>query len=124
MKPARRNFMAGLFCGAITIATVWVGSIWWQSRVQRSLEDAALYDACLARGSSTVACGAFMRNFDRVRAKETAREKVLNEGGARMLAEGKSKREVVDWATRMGGVGRQISDAAGISLEELQSGKY
>lgn len=51
-------------------------------------------------------------------------EKKLNEGGAKMRAAGASKREVVEWAIGMGGVGHQISDAAGITLQELQSGKY
>jgi uncharacterized protein len=48
----------------------------------------------------------------------------LASGGAKMLAAGHSKREVVDWASGMGGVGRQLSDAAGLSLRELQEGKY
>jgi hypothetical protein len=41
-----------------------------------------------------------------------------------MLASGASKREVVEWASKMGGVGHQLSDAAGITLNELQGGKY
>jgi hypothetical protein len=124
MKPVLRSFMAGSLCGGIAIAAVWAGSVWWQSRVERSPEDAAMHDACLAGNNSYVACDAFMRSFDRVRAKEAALEKILNEGGEKMLAAGKSKREVVDWASSMGGVGRQLSNAAGISLNELQSGKY
>jgi hypothetical protein len=59
-----------------------------------------------------------------VRAKDAALEKTLKEEGAKLLAAGYSKREVVDWARGMGGVGRQLSDAAGITLNELQSGKY
>jgi len=65
-----------------------------------------------------------MRVFDRVRAKDAALEKVLNEGGAKMLASGASKRDVVKWAGEMGGVGSQISNAAGTTLQELQSDKY
>jgi hypothetical protein len=41
-----------------------------------------------------------------------------------MLAAGASKRDIVKWVIEMGGVGSQISDAAGITLQELQSDKY
>jgi putative SOS response-associated peptidase YedK len=106
------------------IGGVWAGSsILWKT--ERSPEDAAMYDACLAgKDGNTVACEAYVRVFDRVRAKDAALEKVLNEGGAKMLASGASKRDVVNWARGMGGVGSQISDAAGITLRELQSDKY
>jgi hypothetical protein len=56
--------------------------------------------------------------------REKAKSEYLKEEGARLRASGFSKREVVEWATKMGAVGSQISDAAGISLQELQSGKY
>jgi hypothetical protein len=65
-----------------------------------------------------------MQTFKRAKAKDDALEKILNESGAKMLAAGASKRDVVKWAGDMGGVGSQISNAAGISLKELQSGKY
>jgi hypothetical protein len=64
------------------------------------------------------------RLYDLERAKAAALEKALKEGGAKMLAAGHTKREVVDWAASMGGVGSQLSDAAGISLRDLQDGKY
>jgi hypothetical protein len=122
MNPDHRRFAVGALCGGILIAVAWAVSVWWNTR---SEQDAALYDACLAgNGGSTVACDAFMRTFKRAKAKDDASEKMLNEGGAKMRAAGASKRDVVKWATEMGGVGSQISDAAGISLKELQSGNY
>jgi hypothetical protein len=122
MKTDHRHFAVGMLCGGIIIAVVWAASVWWNARFE---QDAALYDACLAgNGGSTVACDAFMRTFKRAKVKDDALEKILNEGGAKMLAAGASKRDVVKWATEMGGVGSQISSAAGISLKELQSGNY
>jgi len=115
--------LIGLFCGGIVVASVWAVFAWWKP--QQSPEDAVLYDTCLAgKGGNTVACDAWMRVYKRVKAQDDALEKTLREGGAKMLAAGHSKREVVDWASGMGGVGRQLSDAAGLSLRELQEGKY
>jgi hypothetical protein len=65
-----------------------------------------------------------MRVYKRAKEKDDALENTLKEGSAKMLAAGRSKRDVVEWAARMGGVGHQLSDAAGISLKELQDGKY
>jgi hypothetical protein len=122
MKFDRRRFAIGMLCGGIVIAVVWAASAWWNVRSEL---DAALYDHCLAgNGGNPVACDAFMRTFQREIAKSAALEKILNEGGAKMLAAGASKRDVVKWAAEMGGVGSQISNAAGISLKELQSDKY
>ena len=53
-----------------------------------------------------------------------ALEKMLKEDGAKLLAAGFSKREVVEWTREKGGVGRQLSDAARISLKDLQDDKY
>src|SRR5258706_1895962 len=122
MKPHHRRFAVGMLCGGILTGIVWGVSVWWKPHSQ---EDAAQYDYCLAgNGGNTVACDAFMRTFQREKAKSAALEKVLNEGGAKMLAAGASKRDVVKWASGMGGVGSQVSDAAGISLNEYQDGKY
>ena len=41
-----------------------------------------------------------------------------------MLASGRSKRDVVEWAQQNGLVGSEISDAAGIWLKDLQSNNY
>ena|ERR1700733_6628851 len=98
------NFIAelliGLICGGF-IASVWAGSVWWKP--QRSSEDAAMYDVCLAaQNGNTVACDAYMRVYKRVKAKDDALEKSLKEGGAKMLAAGRSKRDVIEWASGMG----------------------
>jgi hypothetical protein len=123
MKLNLRGFVAGALCGAILIAAVWAGSVWW--RPQLSPEDATVYDTCLAaQNGNAVACDAYMRIYQRVKAKDDALKKTLKEGGAKMLTEGHSKSEVVDWARGMGGVGQQLSGAAGISLRDLQDGKY
>jgi hypothetical protein len=120
MKFELRGFLAGLLCGGTLIATVWAGSVWWKFPAARSHEDAAIYDECLvAQAGNVVACDALMRMVDRVNL-----EKMLKEKGAQLLAAGFSKREVVDWAKEQGGVGRQLSDAVGMFLRELQEGKY
>jgi hypothetical protein len=80
IKPDHRRFAVGMLCGGIIIAVAWGASVWWNTR---SEQDAALYDACLANGGSTVACDAFMRTFKRAKAKDDALEKTLNEGGAK-----------------------------------------
>jgi hypothetical protein len=117
------SFLVGLFCGGFIVASLWAVSVWWQP--QRSPEDSVVYDTCLAtQNGNTVACDAYMRVYKRAKENDDALEKKLKEGGAKMLAAGRSKRDVVEWASGMGGVGRQLSDAAGISLKELQDGKY
>lgn len=101
MAP-RTRFYAGLFCGAVLICVVaWGVAGWWT--------------ASFAQSSGT---------FNRDKAKVVALEKKLKEGAAKMFAAGASKRDVVKWATEMGGVGSQISDAAGISLTDLQQDNY
>jgi hypothetical protein len=121
MDSRKGAFVVGLLCGGILVATVWGGSVWRSLRPELSPDDAALYDQCLTgQQGNTVACDAFMR----AKAQDEAMKKKLNEGGAKMLAAGASKREVVEWAIGMGGVGHQISDAASITMQDLQSGKY
>jgi hypothetical protein len=125
MRLDIRSFQVGIVAGSILIALVWAGTVWWTAHRARSPDDEALYDRCMVSNKgNTVACDAFIRTYDRERAKDAALEKTLKEGGAKMLAAGHSKREVVDWAASMGGVGSQLSDAAGISLKDLQDGKY
>ncbi|WP_369725162.1 hypothetical protein AB8Z38_11595 [Bradyrhizobium sp. LLZ17] len=121
MKPERRSFIAGFVCGGALVAIICGGSIWWKASPERSANDAAIYDSCLAsKQGNTVACDAMMRMLDRERTQTAA----LIKEGARMLAAGVSKRDVVNWAIKQGAVGSQISDAAGITLRELQSDKY
>jgi hypothetical protein len=125
-------FVAGAFCGAILIAVVGGASLWWTSRPARTPEDDAIYDGCLIRLSgNTVACDALLRTLARERAalpgieeRERIAEESLKKGAAKLLAAGFSKREVVEWATKKGFVGSQLSDAVGISLGDLRAGKY
>jgi hypothetical protein len=125
MRLDIRSFQTGVIAGSILTALVWAGTVWLTAHRARSPSDGALYDGCLVSNQgNTVACDALMRTYDRERAKNAALEKTLKEGGAKMLAAGHSKREVIDWAASMGGVGSQLSDAAGISLKDLQDGKY
>jgi hypothetical protein len=120
-----RDFWIGAVSSTAVIIVFLVGYRWAMSRTERSPENAAIYDTCLAsNGGNENACDAHLRIYDRAKSKDAALEKALNEGGAKMLASGASKREVVDWATRMGGVGSQISNAAGMSLRDLQNGNY
>jgi hypothetical protein len=60
----------------------------------------------------------------RIIAREEAAETAMKKEAATLLAAGFSKREVVKWAIERGFVGSQLSDAVGISLRELQEGKY
>jgi hypothetical protein len=120
MKLDTPSFKVGLIVGSILVGFVWAGTVWWTAQHARSPEDEAAYEMCLAdHQGNTIACDAFMRMVGRSRDFG----KYLKERGAQYRAAGFSKREVVEWATKQGGVGSQISDAAGISLEELQSGK-
>jgi hypothetical protein len=121
LKPEHRRFMIGMLCGGALIAIVWGGSAWWNASPNLSSQNAAIYDNCLlAQGGNTISCDAFMRMVERSRIKS----EFLKTEGAKMRADGVSKRDVVTWAIGMGGVGSQLSDAAGISLTELQSDKY
>ena len=125
-----RTFLAGALCGIIFIAIVELA--WWKLRPERSAEDAAIYDKCLmAESGNTVACDAMVRVIDRERAalpeierRQRVAEEALNKDAAKLLAAGFSKREVVQWAIERGFVGSQLSDAVGISLEDLQAGRY
>ena len=63
-----------------------------------------------------------MRLLDRERAAENVT--AMKEEAAKLLAAGFSKREVVQWEMKRGFVGSQLSDAVGISLQDLQAGKY
>jgi hypothetical protein len=118
-----RLFLAGALCGVIFMAVVGAASIWWKPRPQRSGEDNTIYDNCLMeRSGNTVACDAMMRPLDRERAAENVT--AMKEEAAKLLAAGFSKREVVQWEMKRGFVGSQLSDAMGISLQDLQAGKY
>jgi hypothetical protein len=116
-----RFFAAGALCGIVVMAAVWTGSSWWTLEPKRSVEDRAIYDHCLmAQHGNTVACDAMMRLIERERTAEA----VMKAQAATLLAAGFSKREVVKWAIDKGFVGSQLSDAVGISLQDLQAGKY
>jgi hypothetical protein len=52
------------------------------------------------------------------------REMMLLLGRRQNAGRWRSKRDVVKWAAEMGGIGSQLSNAASISLKELQSDKY
>ena len=102
-------------------AAVWAGSTWWKLSPERLAQDSAIYDYCLMEEhGNTVACDAMMRQIERQRTAEAA----MKAQAARLLAAGLSKREVVKWAADQGFVGSQLSDAVGISLQDLQAGKY
>jgi hypothetical protein len=111
-------FIAGALCG---IALTGAASIWWNRAPQRPPQDSAIYDNCLmAQHGNQVACDALMRQLNRERAAEA----VMKQQAAKLLAAAFSKREVVKWATDQGFVGEQLSNAVGISLQDLQAGKY
>ena len=111
--------MTGVLCGIAFMAAIWAGSTWW--KLGRSAEDGDTYDHCLVQQhGNTVACDAMMRLIERERTAEA----VMKAQAATLLAAGFSKREVVKWAIDKGFVGSQLSDAVGISLQDLQAGKY
>jgi hypothetical protein len=116
-----RVFLAGSLSGIILMGAVGAAWVWWTSGPERSPEDAAIYDKCLmALSGNTVACDATMRALDRERTAES----IMKREAVKLLAAGFSKREVVKWAMDKGFVGSQLSDAVGISLQDLQAGKY
>jgi hypothetical protein len=126
MRPMFRHggwpiFATGVLCGVVFAAAVWAGSTWWKLSPERLAQDSAIYDYCLMEEhGNTVACDAMMRQIERQRTAEAA----MKAQAARLLAAGFSKREVVKWAADQGFVGSQLSDAVGISLQDLQAGKY
>ncbi len=116
-----RVFLVGALCGTILTAGAAGSFVWWKPHQKRSDKDEAIYDSCLAsQGGNSVACDALMRVLERERVVETA----MRKEAAKLLAAGFSKREVVDWTIKNGFVGRQLSDAVGISLEDLRQNKY
>lgn len=115
----RVAFVAG---GIVLAVLAWaVGHLLWNRAPARSAEDDTIYDGCLVHyQGNRVVCDAMMRQLERARAAEVD----MKQQAARLLAAGYSKREVVKWAFDHGFVGKQVSDAVGISLEDLQAGKY
>jgi hypothetical protein len=114
-------FLMGMFCGGVLAAALGHVPVFWISSENRSSRDAALYDGCLVtRNGNTVVCEVLMREINREQVAEAA----MKVEAAEMLATGASKRQVVEWAMKHGFVGRQLSDAAGIYLEDLQHGEY
>jgi hypothetical protein len=57
-------------------------------------------------------------------ARDRTAEAAMKAQAAKLLAVGFSKREVVKWAADQGFVGSELSDAVGISLQDLQADKY
>jgi len=115
-------FLAGALCGAVLTAGTGAVFVWWKSdHPQRTADDEALHDACLvAQRGNTAVCDAMLRVVERERIAVAA----MKQQAAKMLAAGASKREVVEWGRKQGFVSSQLSDAVGISLSDLQSGKY
>jgi hypothetical protein len=119
---AWRLFAVGVLCGTVLTAVVGGAFIWWKSDADgASVRSSQDYDACLVeKYGNKVACDALMRMLNRERVAERA----MKEKAATLLAAGFSKREVVEWARKQGFVSSQLSDAVGISLEDLQGNKY
>jgi hypothetical protein len=113
-----RVFLTGALCG-ISFITI-VALAWSKLHSEHSAEDAVIYDKCLMTRGDTVACNAMLRVIDRERIAAEG----LKKDAAKLLAAGFTKREVVEWALKRGFVGSQLSDAVGISLEDLQAGQY
>jgi hypothetical protein len=87
-----------------------------EASARRTADDNAIYDACLVgQSGNTVLCDALKRMVERERIKQQIET---------YLAAGFTKREVVQWATERGFTGKQLSDALGISLQDLQTGNY
>jgi hypothetical protein len=120
MPKTWRNFQTGVLCGIILMAAaVWI----W--RETRSPEDQAAYDVCLASGQTIGACEAALRVLHRQQGQALeAFEKAIKEEVAKRLASGASKREVVQWAKQSGFVSKALSDAAGISLKDIEDDNY
>jgi hypothetical protein len=113
-----RLFLTGVLCGMIFVAVVGTASIWWKSHAERSGADNAIFDNCLMeRNGNTVACEALMRSLDRDRAARAASKKEA----AELLAGSVSKREVVKRLMDKGFGESQVSDAVGISLQDLRA---
>jgi hypothetical protein len=113
-------FIMGALCGAALAVASGLALIWWRHPT-RSVEDNAIYDQCLSsRNGNTVACDAMMRLLEQERLASAA----LKYRAAQLLAAGFTKREVVKWALKEGFKGSDVADVVGISLEDLQQGKF
>ena len=134
MQPTQkwRVFLAGALCGAVLAAGTGAVFVWWNPHPGRSADDNAMYDACLVgQDGNTVVCDAAMRMVERSRAttqkasdNAVSDEAAMKQRIATYLAAGFTKREVVQWARERGLTDKQLSDAVGVSLEDLQTGKY
>jgi len=113
------TFGVGVAVGIILASAAFAAFFYWPA--QRSERDAALYDGCLIqRAGNTVACDAMMRDF----ARHDVFMAKMNKDAAKLRAAGASKRDIIHWAQENGLVGSEISDAAGISLQDLWSNNY
>ena len=122
--------MAGALCGAALVVVSAIAFVWW-THPTRSAEYNAIYDGCLfSQHGNTLACDAMMRMRDRARRAAAVKAAVkacstqLCKTAAELLAAGFTKREVVEYALSQGFTERDVADAGGITLEDLQQGKY
>jgi hypothetical protein len=119
--------MVGALCGAVFMAlagTAWLrwkpvhqvsGSLDVSNTDPVSAEDENIYDACLiTRNGNKVACDAFMRMVRRYR-----RGRDMKELAQAALTAGFSKCEIVKWGYANGFVGSQMSEAVGMSMNDL-----
>jgi hypothetical protein len=127
MKLSWRDFLLGALCGAIVVAAMGAAWLRWKPvhRLSGSLdvsntdpvsaEDENIYDACLiTRNGNKVACDAYMRMLRRYR-----RDRDMKELAKAGLKAGFSKCEVVKWGYANGFVGSQMSEAVGMSINDL-----
>ena len=107
--------------GAGLVGTVWAATAWWTSAPPRTPHHQIVYDMCLVQhAGNTVACDALTRLL----AVQEAKDGLTKDQALEMKLNGSSPREIVEWVTAQGLVGADVAGAAGISLKDLQAGKY
>ena len=116
----KRPFISGLCSGALVVGAVWAATWLQQTKPALTAYGENVYDQCLAaKNGNTVACDAYMRVM--IRAQE---EPALKKRAAEMLAAGRSKREVVEWARKQGLAKSDTSEITGIPISDLDAEKY
>jgi hypothetical protein len=122
---SRPVFLAGVVTGAVLTAAVWLAfNNWSPERKINEINDwkpvtyDEMYDRCLVdHGGNTTLCEAFIRIAKRI-------AQPLKERVARWLSAGFSKREIAEYEKTQGVSDAQLAAALGISLSDLQAGKY
>jgi len=113
-KPRQmRWFLVGALVGVFVggeIATIKLGP-------NRTPEDEAIYDRCLAKNGSKVKCDALMRMLERDNEITAQWKKKVDE----FRAAGYSERDIVDWIRKQNITGSRAAEVLGMTFDQYLS---